>query len=362
MTDDGPEVVFDRRGRLALVTLNRPRSINALTHAMVTETLGALERWESDPGVGVVAIVGAGERGLCAGGDIVGLYRDALRGDGSAAADFWFDEYHLNARIARYAKPVVAVQDGIVLGGGIGISAHASHRVVTERSRLGLPEVGIGFVPDVGATWLLSHAPGRLGAFLALTARSVGAADAIAVGLSDRLVRHDRIPHLLHALESTPADEALAAVADDPGESALAASREWIDDAFALESVPAILDRLRHGGGAAEAAAEEIAAKSPSALAVALESLRRARGLGSLEEALDQEFRVSRRAYAAPDFVEGVRAQVIDKDRAPRWTPAEHTLSAEDVEEYFRPLPDRELGLAAPTPSSRQHATQGDTP
>lgn len=352
------------------MTLNRPRAINALTHDMVKRLAAALDRWESEPRIGVVAITGAGERGLCAGGDIVSLYRDATEGDGSAAADFWFDEYHLNARIARYPKPVVAIQDGIVLGGGIGISAHASHRVVTERSRLGLPEVGIGFVPDVGASWLLSRAPGGLGSYLALTARSIGAADAIAVGLSDRLVPHDRLPALLDALESADPSEALARASEDPGEPSLAAARGWIDRAFAHDSVAGILEELRASGDEAEvSAADAIASKSPTALAVALESLRRARGLDSLEEALDQEYRVSRRALAAPDFAEGVRAQVIDKDRSPRWRPG-HTLRPGDVEEYFRPLADRELGLGSRRATVHEtehatetgHATEEDTP
>ncbi len=353
-----PEILFEERGQLALVTLNRPRAINALTHRMLRELGRALGEWERDPNLTTIAIVGAGERGLCAGGDIVGLYRDATEGDGSSASDFWFDEYHLNARIARYPKPIVVIQDGIVLGGGIGISAHASHRVVTERSRLGLPEVGIGFVPDVGATWLLSRAPGELGTFLALTAGTVGPADAIAVGLSDRLVPSDLVPALLAALENTEPSEAIDSLADEAGESGLAADRTWIDRAFSADSVQEILDRLRAGdtGTEASSAADSIASKSPLALAVTLASLRRARALGSLEEALDQEYRVSRRAFLAPDFAEGVRAQVIDKDRAPAWSPAAHDIERARIDSYFEPLPGRELGLGPSTPTSGENS------
>jgi len=343
------EVLFEQRGRLGLMTLNRPRAINALTHGMVKSIRAGLALWAGDDSVTTVAIIGAGERGLCAGGDIVSLYNDAVSGNGAASAEFWFDEYHLNSEIARFPKPIVAVQDGIVLGGGIGISAHASHRVVTERGRLGLPEVGIGFVPDVGATWLLSHAPGEIGTFLALTAASVGAADAIEAGLSDVHIRSASIASLLAALTATDAGEAVLLLAEDPGEAPLRAGRSWIEAAFAADSVTEVISRLRATGIAeADAAATAIAAKSPTALAVTRESLRRAAQLSSLEEALDQEYRVSLRMLKAHDFTEGVRAQVIDKDRNPRWEPS-GDVDAADIRAFFEPLDDRELGLAART-------------
>ena len=349
MTTDAveSEILFEQRGRLGLITLNRPRAINALNHTMVRAMSDALTRWADDDTIETVAITGAGDRGLCAGGDIVSLYEDALSGDGSASAQFWFDEYHLNAQIARYAKPIVAIQDGIVLGGGIGISAHASHRIVTERSKLGLPEVGIGFIPDVGATWLLSNAPGELGTFVALTAGSVGAADAIAIGLSDTFVPAASIPKLLGALENIDAGEAIMLLAADVGEPPMLAARGWIDDAFSAGSVTEIIGRLRIAGESdADRAADAMMSKSPTARAITLESLRRAADLDSLEQALDQEYRVSRRAHAAPDFVEGVRAQVIDKDRNPQWQPLAD-LGIAEIDTYFQPLGDNELGLAA---------------
>lgn len=347
-----PEVLIEKRGRLGLLTLNRPRAINALTHDMVRLISDALDRWAADDTIATVAIVGAGDRGLCAGGDVVSLYRDVTEGDGLRAAQFWRDEYAMNARIARYPKPYVAIQDGIVLGGGIGISAHGSHRVVTERSRLGFPEVTIGYIPDVGATWLLSRAPGALGVRLALSAANVGAADAILVGFSDAFVPSARIATLLTALESEQPETAIATVADDPGTGVLAAQRSWSDQAFAADSVPEVLERLRVSGVAeASGLADAIQTKSPLALAVTLAAVRRAGTLPSLEAALAQEYRVSRHSSASHDFAEGIRAQLIDKDRDPRWVPPTHAEVADsDVAAFFETPPDGDLVLpSAPT-------------
>jgi enoyl-CoA hydratase len=322
--------------------------MNALTHAMVKLISHALDEWADDDGVSTVAVVGAGDRGLCAGGDVISLYRDVTEGDGMNAAAFWRDEYAMNARIARYPKPFVAVQDGIVLGGGIGVSAHGSHRVVTERSRLGFPEVTIGFVPDVGATWLLSRAPGELGTRLALTAESVGPADAILVGFSDSFVSSDRIPALLNALEGDEASSAISLLAGDPGQSELSNDRAWTDDAFGQPTVSRILARLdEQGTPEASALAAGIATKSPLALAVGLEALRRARGASSLEEALDQEYRVSRHLSMRSDFAEGIRAQLVDKDRNPRWSVSRHAdITDADVALFFAAPSDGDLGLA----------------
>jgi enoyl-CoA hydratase len=347
-----PEVLVRVTGYAGIITLNRPRAINALTHGMITVVHAALDAWADDDLVHHVVITGAGERGLCAGGDIVSLYRDATQGDGSDAAAFWADEYRLNRRIARYPKPYVAIQDGIVLGGGIGVSAHGSHRVVTERSKLGLPETGIGFVPDVGASWLLSRAPGELGAYLALTAETVQAGDAIAVGLADAYVPSDRVADLLTALEADDADldvgQVIARFAQAPPTATLPGRRSWIDEAFASGDVADIVDRLAASDDkGAQAAGDAIATKSPTALAVALESVRRARALGSLEEALDQEYRVSLRTLRTPDFVEGVRAQVIDKDRDPAWQPSGlRDVAPAAVKAFFEPLGAAEPGVA----------------
>ncbi|MEU5304256.1 enoyl-CoA hydratase/isomerase family protein [Streptomyces noursei] len=335
-------------GRTGRITLNRPRALNALTHEMVQRFAAALDAWEHDPAVETVVLTGAGERGLCAGGDIRGIYEDARTGGGEASAAFWRDEYRLDARIARYPKPYVALMDGIVMGGGVGVSAHGSVRLVTERSRIAMPETGIGFVPDVGGTYLLALTPGQLGTHLALTGTEVGAADALRCGLADHFVPAHRLPVLLKALATRPVTDVLPSFvcAAPPGE--LGAHQEWIDHCYAADTVEDIVHRLLGSGAPeAKAAAETMLTKSPTALKVTLAALRKARSLGPLEAVLEQEYRVSCAALSAPDLVEGIRAQVIDKDRTPRWTPATLAeVTDDDVARFFAPLGDRELTLA----------------
>ncbi|MFD4787233.1 enoyl-CoA hydratase/isomerase family protein [Streptomyces sp. NPDC058459] len=347
MTGADSPVRVRTTGRAGHLTLNRPRALNALNHTMVRLIDEALTEWERDPAVRTVVVTGAGERGLCAGGDIRAVHDDARDGDGTASAEFWRDEYRLNARIARYPKPYVAVMDGIVMGGGVGISAHGSVRVVTERSRIAMPETGIGFVPDVGGTYLLSRAPGELGTHLALTGAQTGAGDALLCGLADHHVPSAALPDLVADLDALPVEEALARHARPAPDGELADRRGWIDSCYAAGTVEEIIDRLReHGSPEAQAAADTLLTRSPTALKVTLAALRRARRLGSLEEVLDQEYRVSCAALATPDLVEGVRAQIIDKDRSPRWSPA--TLAeVSGVERFFAPLGERELGLGA---------------
>ncbi|MEV6025679.1 enoyl-CoA hydratase/isomerase family protein [Streptomyces sp. NPDC052036] len=350
MTGSEEPVLFHTSGRAARITFNRPRALNALNHAMVRRIDEALTAWEHDPAVEAVVITGAGERGLCAGGDIRAVHDDARDGDGTASAAFWRDEYRLNARIARYPKSYVATMDGIVMGGGVGVSAHGSVRIVTERSRVAMPETGIGFVPDVGGTYLLALAPGELGTHLALTGAQIGAADALLCGLADHYVPSTSVPELLDDLAETPVREALVRHARPAPPGELAGQREWIDSCYAADSVEEILDRLlAHGGRTAKETAEILLSRSPTALKVTLAALRRARRLGRLEHVLDQEYRVSCAALRTHDLVEGVRAQIIDKDRNPRWSPATLAeVSDSDVERFFAPLGDRELGLAGP--------------
>ncbi|AIG77230.1 Hypothetical protein AJAP_21860 [Amycolatopsis japonica] len=329
------DVQFLVESGIGRITLNRPRALNSLNHGMVLAMLDHLETWRADPGVRAVLIDGAGDRGLCAGGDIRAIYEDARAG-GTASLRFWADEYRLNLLISRYPKPYLALMDGLVMGGGVGVSAHGSHRIVTERSRVGMPETGIGFVPDVGGTYLLSRTPGELGTHIALTAGAVSGPDAIHCGLADHFVPSERIPDLLDALTSRPTEDALKSIAEPAPPSALAGDAAWIDHCYAAGTVEEILARLHAAGDAAATAAKEIEAKSPTALKVTLRALRSAAAMPDLETVLAQEYRISAHALSTAEFAEGIRAQIIDKDRAPKWSPA--TLSEVDdriVDAYF---------------------------
>lgn len=332
---------------VGLITLNRPKAINSLNHSMVATMARVLTDWESDDAVTTVVIDGAGERGLCAGGDIVALYHSA-RAEGSEkgreAREFWYDEYLLNAQIGRFPKPYVALMDGIVMGGGVGVSAHGDVRVVTDTTKMAMPEVGIGFVPDVGGQLILSRAPGLLGYHAALTGASFDGADAMAMGFADHFVPHDRLADFKAAIVADGIDAALAADATEPPPSNLVRQREWIDECYAGETALDIVAALRgHGDPAAAKAADLIETRSPISVSVALEALRRAAKLDTLEDVLRQEYRTSCGALRSHDFVEGIRAQVVDKDRNPKWSPASlAAVTTADVEEYFTPA-DREL-------------------
>ncbi|MGN9787888.1 enoyl-CoA hydratase/isomerase family protein [Nonomuraea sp. ZG12] len=332
-----------RSGGLGHLLLNRPAALNALTHDMVRRLDATLHAWASDAAVEAVLISGAGERGLCAGGDIRSIYHDIRRG-GDATAAFWRDEYRLNAHIARYAKPYVALMDGLVMGGGVGVSAHGSVRVVTERTKLAMPETRIGLVPDVGGTYLLSRAPGEIGMHLALTGTAIGAGDAIACGLADHFIPSAEMTAFTRAVAEGGVTAAVEAHAQAPPSGVLAEQRSWIDVCYAAEDVATIVKLLLDTGElAAKEAAARIGGNSPTALQVTHAAIRRAGLLGSLEEVLLQEYRTSCRALGHPDLEEGIRAQVIDKDRTPRWAA---TAPSDAVEVFFAPLGERELRLS----------------
>jgi enoyl-CoA hydratase len=310
---------------------------------MVSAISQALTKWDRDDDVSAVVVDGAGERGLCAGGDIVAIYHSA-QADGAETRVFWYEEYLLNAQIGRFSKPYVALMDGIVMGGGVGVAVHGSVRVVTDTTKMAMPEVGIGLIPDVGGTLLLSRTPGLLGLHCALTGAPFDGADAIAMDFADHFVPHDALADFKNAIVADGIDAALAAHAKEPPPSSLLTQREWIDECYTGESVEDIVAALRgHDAGPANDAANLIMTRSPIALSVALEAVRRAAKLDTLEDVLRQEYRTSCGALRSHDLVEGIRAQVIDKDRNPKWSPASlAAVTTADVEAYFAPA-DREL-------------------
>ncbi|HXX25268.1 MAG TPA: enoyl-CoA hydratase/isomerase family protein [Pseudolabrys sp.] len=344
MTD---EILFDRRGAAGIVTLNRPKALNAVTHTMVRALRAQLDAWAADPTVTRVVITANGERAFSAGGDIRALTDLGRAGKKDEMLSFWRDEYPLNACIKMYRKPYIALIDGIVMGGGVGVSVHGSHRVAGDRFSFAMPEVGIGFFPDVGATWFLSRMPGGLGAYCGLTGERFDAADALAGGIATHRVRSAQFPELLDALSGTVSvDAVLAAFAEPAGEGKIAAQRTEIDRLFAGDTVEAILSALDRGGGEwARKTAATIRAKSPTSLKLALAQVRRGKAW-DFETCMRAEFRIVSRIIEARDFYEGVRAVIVDKDNAPHWQPASLAdVGDADVERYFTPRAGDELVL-----------------
>jgi enoyl-CoA hydratase len=335
-----PAVLVRVHDGIGHLTLNRPKTINALTHEMVQLLSAELAELATDDLVTAVVIDGAGDRGLCAGGDIRAIYDDARTG-GIGSLRFWREEYRLNSVIAHFRKPVVAVMDGVVMGGGVGISAHASHRIVTDRSKVAMPEVNIGLVPDVGGTHLLSRSPGWLGLHAALTGAPLAAADVIALGMADHYVQHSDLSVFIDRIGAQGVDAAIGSFASQPPPSVLLAEQQWIDRCYSSDSAQQIVDNLRSAGRtAATAAADAITAACPNSVLVALKAIRglRMQPGASLEQALNQEFSMVSAAMRSPDLVEGIRAAVIDKDRQPRWSAGSFAeVRAETIAEYFAP-------------------------
>jgi enoyl-CoA hydratase/carnithine racemase len=303
------------------VTLNRPKSLNALTYEMASELEAALRRWATDASVAIVLVNAAGDRAFCAGGDIQDLYASGKAGDFDYGRRFWADEYRLNAFIANYPKPYVAIMDGIVMGGGVGVSAHGSHRVVTERTVLAMPECSIGLIPDVGASWRLAHAPGHVGDYVGLTGTRLGPGDAIYAGFADHFVSTTRLEEMKGTLVETGDAAAIADFAEAPTAGELAEHRRAIDAAFGRSDVLAIIAALEaDGSGWAGKTLAALRRGSPLSVACAFEVIRRARQAARIEDALAMEYRFASRCMEHGDFLEGIRAAIIDKDRKPAWT------------------------------------------
>lgn len=324
------DIIVMRAGRLGRILLNRPNALNSLTLGMVRVFSTALDEFAADPGICAVLVKGAGERGLCAGGDIRALYesRDG-RGDYKR---FWREEYELNARIASFPKRYAAFMDGIVMGGGVGISAHGNRRVVTERTQLAMPETGIGFIPDVGGTWLLTR-NGGAGIYMALSGSAVGAADAIHLDLADVVVDSEALDELEEKLslirEPDEVDELLSKHAADAGPGELEKNRDIFDRSMRKERVEDVIDALLSGNSSyANDCAERISQKSPTSLKVTHALLKCAARSSSVEECLINEFRAACGLLERHDIYEGIRAAIIDKDKRPCWSPT--TLASVD--------------------------------
>ena len=353
-TSDETAVRAERRGAAGFILLDRPRALNALTLPMVRAIAAALDDFEPDARVARVVIASAGGRAFCSGGDIRMFYELGRVGDHAAQLDFWREEYQLDRRIARYSKPCVALIDGIVMGGGVGLCAHASHRIVSERCLFAMPEVGIGFFPDVGAAYVLARLPCRIGALLAATGKRIEAGDVVELAIAQTYVPSAGLPGLAAALaEAGPLDAVLDRFAAPPPPGRLAAEGAAIRNWFARLDRQAILEALTKAAPSAELAATALTAMratSPTSQAIALRQVALAVDL-SLEEALRVDFRIASRICRGEDMYEGVRATVVDKDHAPRWRPGSGEPIAEAaIDAYFTPLPPAEE-LTFPEPA-----------
>jgi enoyl-CoA hydratase len=344
------EIICRREGAAGVVTLNRPQALNALTLGMVRGLAAALDAWQEEPGVTRIIIEGAGEKAFCAGGDIRAIHDLGRAGRQEEALAFWREEYLLNARIKDYPKPYVALIDGIVMGGGVGVSLHGSHVVAGERFLFAMPEVGIGFFPDVGATWMLPRLPGAYGRFIALTGERIRQADAVALGLAGAAVASQDMPALkARLIAGEPVDEAIRTFARQLPPGPLMAEASLIGQCFSADTVESVLERLdahaARGSAFARGAAATMRTKSPMSLCIAHEQMKRGSRM-SFAEAMRTEFRIVSRICYGADFCEGVRATIIDKDGAPRWSPgALADVDPAEVARHFAPLAGDELPL-----------------
>ncbi|HZD24832.1 MAG TPA: enoyl-CoA hydratase/isomerase family protein [Alphaproteobacteria bacterium] len=351
----GEDLLFERRGPLVVVTLNRPQALNALTHEMALALEKRLKLYEDDRDVEAIVVRGAGDKAFCAGGDIRRLY-DTGRARERYPYDFYRDEYRLNAYIYHYPKPYIALIDGIDMGGGVGVSVHGSHRVVSERIVFAMPETGIGLFPDVGGSHFLPRLPGELGMYMAMTGARLKAADAVYAGVGDAYLPSDRLDALVAALAEaeyrrgarTAVGRVIREFAEEPGESELAAQRERIDDAFGRDSVEEIVAALEaEGDDWARKTVQTMRTKSPTSMKIAFRQIRNGATL-DFDDCMRMEYRIANGCIAGHDFYEGVRAVVIDKDQAPQWQPPRlEDLTDVDIDPYFEKEPaggDLDLG------------------
>ena len=344
------DIVVREFGALRRLTLNRPKALNAITLDMAETMTAFLREWADDPAAGAVLIDGAGDRAFAAGGDIRALYDAVKAGSGlDLPAKFWATEYRLNVTIARYPKPVIAIMDGLVMGGGVGLAAHAAHCILTDRSAVAMPEVGIGFFPDVGVSYLLTRAHWELGTYVALTGNRLGAQDAALCGLGNSHIPSSRLDEIPLVLADCRKREQVAAalgpLETPPGPGKLKKALDWIGRCFRGDTVEQIIEALStcDADGAREAL-DVMRKASPTSLRITLRNLRDAASFTRVEQSFQQDYRIALNCVAGHDFVEGIRAAIVDKDRNPRWRPDKlEDVTAEIVAWHFRPLGPLEL-------------------
>ena len=336
--------VTDRAGR---ITLNRPKAMNAVTYDMCLAIEAAIDDWATDDAVDLVVIDAVGDRAFSAGGDIADMYRTASAGDYSYGRKFWADEYRLNAKIFNFPKPYVAFMQGFTMGGGVGISCHGSHRIVGDSSKIAMPECGIGLVPDVGGSLLLARAPGRLGEYLGTTGNRMGPGDAIHAEFADYYIPEDQWPALISELEKTGEYNLIDAAAHVILDSPLKAQQPEIDAHFAGETIGDIVRSLEHSPtDFTNKTLKSLRRHSPLSQACAIEMIHRIRGVDTIERALELEYRFTYRAAEHGDFIEGIRAAIIDRDSAPKWRhDSIEALAVTDMTKMLMPLGDKALKI-----------------
>src|SRR5918998_1935176 len=340
-----PDVITRVEGRVGRLRLNRPKAIHALTHEMCSAMIGALLPWREDPAVQAVMIDHAEGRGFCAGGDIVMLARSGA-GDGAEARAFFHEEYRLNHLLFTYAKPTVAFMDGITMGGGVGIAQPCEFRVATENTRFAMPETAIGLFPDVGGGWYLSRLPSRVGPFLALTGARLDGAECKYLGLATHYIPHDTLEEVKEQIAERPDRIAgiLGTAAVTPPDAKIEANLGNINRTFASDRFEDILDALK--ADESDWAKEELATlqnKSPQACKVSLRLLADGARMQDFADEMRQEYAVAARVVQRPDFIEGVRAVLVDKDNAPKWNPAEpEGVTDHMIDTIFAPMPEGE--------------------
>ncbi|MEP4195413.1 MAG: enoyl-CoA hydratase/isomerase family protein [Aliishimia sp.] len=342
------DISIRKVGRAGRITLQRPQALNAMTYEMCLAIEQAFTDWETDDAVNLIVLDAEGDRAFCSGGDIAELYATGTKGDFAYGQKFWADEYRLNAQIFTYPKPVVSFLQGFTMGGGVGIGCHGTHRIVDDSTQIAMPECGIGLVPDIGGSLMLALAPGRLGEYLGTTATRMGPDDAIYAGFADTYIPKLKWNDTISRLENSGDISILEAASTPPPVGALRGHQEQIDHLFGGEGLNDTIRNLRHDGSEfAQDCLKKMRRNAPLAMACSIEITHRLRDTTdlSIEKALDLEYRFTFRAMEHGDFLEGIRAQIIDKDRNPNWRYAEQDVPIAAISQMLRPLGPNALNL-----------------